>query len=98
MIKTNRLLLLFFIFFSSALFSQVQENPFRTSENEKYENVQKNDNQFAPADHEVDENTQNFGPPGDDDTVPIDSYIPFLIVTASAIIIYFGRKKRTIET
>ncbi len=47
----NRILLLCFLLFYSTTFSQEKENPFYTSQDETYANSQKNENQFATADH-----------------------------------------------
>ena len=98
----KRILLLGFLFFYSAIFSHERNNPFYTSENETSVNYKNNENQFATADDEKDNHDQNLtngtGPPGDDDdAVPIDHYLPFLVVVAVAIIGYIGTKKRTSE-
>lgn len=103
MIKINRILLLCFFLFYSVVFSREKENPFSTSENITYTYSQKNQNQFNTTDHETFNDAQNLtygtGPPGggDDDTVPIDKYIPFLIIVAVTMIGYIGKKKRTLE-
>ncbi len=98
----KRILLLGFLFFYSAIFSQEQNNPFYTLENETSVNYKNNENQFATVDEETDNHDQNLtngtGPPGDDDdAVPVDQHLPFLVVVAVAIIGYIGTKKRTSE-
>lgn len=86
----NKILFLSFLFFYSAVFSQGKDNPFNASENETFSTSQ---NQFASADPAVDEDTQNFGPPGEDDTVPIDDYIPLLFLVAIGMIVVIHYRK-----
>ena len=69
--------------------SQDKENPFFESENnDKLPHSEKNTN--TPSESGSTENK-----PGDPpNTLPIDNFIPFLLVTALGIIIYQVRKQK----
>lgn len=100
MIKIKRIFLLCSLFCYCGAFSQETDNPFSTSEKEIYTDSQQDENRFAPANDENEYDVQNFGPPGDDDgeSVPIDQYLPVLVVLAVVAIGYIGTKKQTIGT
>lgn len=93
MTHINRILLLCFLLFYTFSFSQETNNPFNLSETETYENSRKNDNQFASPDQEVNLDQHRSGPPGDDDSVPIDKNI-FILVGIALLIIGYSHVRR----
>lgn len=55
----------------------------------------------APGDHTYDNTTTGTeaddGPPNPSDPVPIDNYLPVLLITASGMIVYFARKRKDLK-
>lgn len=55
----------------------------------------------APGDHTYDNTTTGTeagdGPPNPSDPVPIDNYLPVLLITASGMIVYFARKRKELK-
>lgn len=84
-------LFLFIFFIGNILFAQQGDNRFSQSEksNSNYEET----TSAAEA-----ANGGPGNPPGDDDPepVPIDDYLPFLMITALGIIIYNTHKKKNL--
>ena len=87
----KNLLLIFFFCIGSWAQAQDDNNPFSSAER----------NNEATQSEKPAFETANAGGPGnpgggsqDDDPVPIDDYIPLLVVTALGIILYTSHKKR----
>lgn len=82
-------LFLFIFFIGNILFAQQGDNRFSQSEKSDngYEET-RGDTASAVGDPS--------NPPGDDDPepVPIDDYLPFLVITAVGLIIYVARNKK----
>ena len=87
----KNLLLIFFFCIGSWAQAQDDNNPFSSAER---------NNEATQTERPAFE-TANAGGPGNpnndgDDPVPIDDYIPLLVVTALGIIIYTSHKKRNL--
>lgn len=87
----KNLLLIFFFFIGSWAQAQEDSNPFSSAER----------NNEATQSEKPGFDTANVGPGNPDETddplpVPIDDYIPMLVVTALGIILYTAHKKRNL--
>ena len=86
-------LFLFIFFIGNILFAQQGDNRFSQSE--------KSNNGYEET-HEATESALGGpnNPPGDDDPepVPIDDYLPFLVITALGIIILATYKKKKLQS
>ena len=84
-------LFLFIFFIGNILFAQQGDNRFSQSE--------KSNNGYEET-HEATESALGgpSNPPGDDDPepVPIDDYLPFLMITAVGIIVFITHKKKNL--
>ena len=84
-------LFLFIFFIGNILFAQQGDNRFSQSE--------KSNNSYEET-HEAKESALGDpgNPPGDDDPepVPIDDYLPFLMITAVGIIVFITHKKKNL--
>lgn len=79
------------------IFAQSKSNPFDDSEIEKNNELS---NAYAPESPAHAPDVSNAtGPPGDGDPdpVPIDNYLPVLLITASGMIVYFARKRKELK-
>lgn len=76
------------------IFAQSKSNPFDDSEIEKNNELS---NAYAPESPAHAPDVSNAtGPPGGDD-LPIDNYLPVLLITASGMIVYFARKRKELR-
>lgn len=80
---------LFIFFIGNVLFAQQGDNRFSESE----QNTNSFEETTQPAPEALDGGPSN--PPGDD-PVPIDDYLPFLVITALGIIILATHKKKNL--
>ncbi|WP_313503743.1 hypothetical protein [Kaistella carnis] len=82
----KKLLFIFLFLTGTWINSQQEDNPFFRSENNA---------EVANSKDDIKESQATGGPgnPDGDNDLPIDDYIPILLVTASGMIVYFSRKK-----
>lgn len=77
-----------FLFFSGSLIqAQQEDNPFRAAESK---------DEIPSHDTGVDQPQAGPANPGGDDDLPIDDYLPLLVITAVGIIVYTTQKKRNL--
>ena len=89
----KKLLFIFLFLTGSWINSQQEDNPFFRSENNA---------EVANSKDDIKESQATGGPgnPGGDDDpapVPIDNYLPVLLITASGMIVYFARKRKELK-
>jgi len=90
----KKLFILILISLYTGIFAQVGKNRFEESNQSGFErtvdhtNEQSSDNPQAGKDG-------GAGNPGE--TVPIDNYIPFLLITALGLIIYQARREKKVQ-
>lgn len=77
---------LFFFVFCFGLMAGQQDNPFYGDTHEADKNVTQAEGR-GPG-----------GAPGDDDPVPIDNYLGFLLVVALAATYYYGRRLHPVQS
>ena len=85
------------LFLSIIIVAQSVENRFESSERGD-QTLSKNDNSNAGYDESADGKVapMSLGPGNDGDELPINNYLPLLIITAVGIIIYTTQKKRNL--
>lgn len=89
-------LYLFFILISLFSFAKNGPNPFAENESDNtFSKTNTNTNNQSDGNHEASLDSGG-GNPGD--PVPIDNYIPFLVITAVGIMVYHTHKKKKIIT
>ena len=76
----------------TAGFAQQSANRFDEETSEK---IDENNKTNQPAEDQTDQPQSFPGNPGDD-PVPIDDYLPFLMVTAVGIIVFITHKKKNL--
>lgn len=86
-------LVLFFLFFCLAIHAQQEDNVFQKSEDQTTGVSSKNEGVDSRI--QADPWPSN---PGDDDEVPIDNYLPVLIIAGVSLVVYqYKTRKRTIQ-
>ena len=81
------LLFIFLFFIGSYAQAQEETNPFSSSERQSETTFDEKETPNAGLD---------IGNPGGEDDLPIDDYIPLLVVTAIAFIIFKEYKRRNV--
>ena len=84
----KKLLLILLIFSGYAISAEQENNPFFESEKNNTKTEVKTENSYKAA--------KGPGNPDNDPDLPIDDYIPFLVITAVAMISYRTYRKRSV--
>lgn len=90
----RKLLYIILIFFNVFVFAQKDSNPFADTEEQN--------NTFNESAHneqrEGNEDVASKGPGNPGDPVPIDGYLPVLLLAAGGMIVYYTRKRNKIAS
>ena len=81
----RKVIVIFTLITGSFFGAQNHENRFSDSEQEQM---------LGNSTGKEPEMAESTGPPGGDDPVPIDDYLPLLLITAVGIIVHAGWRKR----
>ncbi len=95
----RNLLAVLTLFLSVFMFSQETSNRFSDEETQANEN-----STYSPSGRAInygdtrdDVAADDDGPPNPSDPVPIDDYIPILLITAGVMIVYYARKRNKLH-
>ena len=95
----RNLLAVLTLFLSVFMFSQETSNRFSDEETQANEN-----STYSPSGRAInygdtrdDVAANDDGPPNPGDPIPIDGYIPILLIAAGGMIVYYARKKKKLH-